>query len=330
MTGPMLSTGRNAPAGSGRDVGVETPWHVVSGFGAHLKSTKNTLVIQKNGKKEEIPLDQIDHLLLMGGHSLHTSVVNALLRSGKAISFFEADGEPLGILRQYGDHPDELLRHAQKNAPSHSYALKIARAASISRIGEIELCEEGREERLLYEGEIEIIHQNLAELENLVRVDEIRRVHRLIADMYYEILGRTVSPDLGFRRRTTRPHRDVVNSILSLGYGMLFGNISLAVIGSGCDPDEGFLHRGKAGLVLDLAEPFKPAMIDRPALALVREGLDPDDYEIGAERCILSDELVAYLVRIFHDSIRQEIIDEQVLVLRNSLLGTSDFTVEKI
>jgi len=311
-------------------VGVVVPWYVVSGFGTHLKATRNTLVLQKNGKKEEIPLDQLDHLLLMGGHSLHTSVVNSLLRSGKAISFFEADGEPLGILRRFGDHPDEVLRNALQNAPSHSYALKLARAASISRIGVIEQCEEGREERLLYEGELEIIHQNLAELDNLVRVDEIRRVHRLITDMYYEILGRTVSPDLGFRRRTMRPYRDVVNSILSIGYGMLFGNVSLAVIGSGCDPDGGFLHRGKAGLVYDLAEPFKPAMIDRPALALVREGLDPGFYEIGAERCILSDELVGCLHRMFHDTIRQDVIDEQVLVLRNSLLGTCDFVVEKI
>ena len=311
-------------------MGVVVPWHVVSGFGAHLKATKNTLVIQKNGKKEEISLDHLDHLLLMGGHSLHTSVVNTFLRSGKAISFFEADGEPLGILRRYGDQLDEILKQAQRNAPSHSYALKIARAASISRVGVIESCEREREERLLYEGEIEIIHQNLAELENLVRVDEIRRVHRLITDMYYEILGRTVPPDLGFRRRTTRPHRDVVNSILSIGYGMLFGNVSLAVVGSGCDPNEGFLHRGKAGLIYDLAEPFKPAMIDHPALTLVREGLDPDFYEIGAERCILSDDLVGCLVRIFHDSIRQDIIDEQVLVLRNSLFGTGDFIVEKI
>jgi CRISPR-associated endonuclease Cas1 len=257
-------------------------------------------------------------------------VINLLLRSGKAISFFEADGEPLGMLRGYGDHPDEVLRNARQNAPSYSYALKLARAASISRIGVIEQCDEEREERLLYEGELEIIHQNLAELDNLVRIDEIRRVYRLITDMYYEILGRTVSPDLNFRRRTTRPYRDVVNSILSIGYGMLFGNVSLAVIGSGCDPDGGFLHSGKAGLVYDLAEPFKPAMIDRTALALVREGLDPSLYEIGSERCILSDELISCLHRLFHETIRQDIIDEQVLVLRDSLLGTSDFVVEKI
>ncbi|NYT17416.1 MAG: CRISPR-associated endonuclease Cas1 [Methanomicrobiales archaeon] len=309
---------------------MRIPWKTVAGFGAHLKATRNTLIILRDGRKEEIPLDTIDHLLLMGGHSLHTSVVNAFLRSGKAISFFEADGEPLGTLRRYGDHPDEVIRKAQDQAPSHSYALKLAKAATINRISVIESLEEGRSDQLLYQGEIDIIRQNLAEFENLVRVDEIRRVYRLVSDMYYEIVARTVPPEMGFRRRTTRPHTDVVNSILSIGYGMLFGNAIVAAIGGDCDPDQGFLHKGKAGLIHDLTEPFKPAMIDRPALELIRGGLDPAEYECSTERCILSEELLARLVKIFHETIRQNILDEQVLALRESLLGTSEFFVLKV
>ena len=312
------------------DTKVGVPWKTVAGFGAHLKATRNTLIIQRDGRKEEMQLDTIDHLLLMGGHSLHTSVVNAFLRSGKAISFFEADGQPLGILRRYGDHPDEFIRKAQDQAPSHSYALKLAKASTINRISVIESLEEGRSEQLLYQGEIDIIRQNLAELENLVRVDEIRRVYRLVSDMYYEIVARTVSPEVGFRRRTTRPHTDVVNSILSIGYGMLFGNAIVAALGGDCDPDQGFLHKGKAGLIHDLTEPFKPAMIDRPALELIRGGLDPAEYECSTERCILSEELLARLVKIFHETIRQNVLDEQVLALRESLLGTSEFFVVKV
>lgn len=309
---------------------MRVPWKTVAGFGAHLKATRNTLIIQRDGGREELPLDSIDHLLLMGGHSLHTSVVNALLRSGKAISFFEADGQPLGTLRRYGDHPDEVIRNAQEQALSYSYALRLARTATINRISVIEALEEGMAEPLLYEGEIDIIRQHLAEFENLVRVDEIRRVYRLVSDMYFEIIARTVPPETGFRRRTPRPHTDVVNSILSIGYGMLFGNACVAAIGGNCDPDRGFLHTGRAGLVHDLTEPFKPAMIDRPALELVRDGLDPDDSECSTQRCILSDELMARLVRIFHETIRQEILDEQVLVLRESLLGTGEFFVVKL
>jgi CRISPR-associated protein Cas1 len=308
---------------------VQVPWYVVSGFGAHLKATKSSLVIQKNGKKTEVPLEQLNHLLLMGGHYLHTSVVNNLLRSGKTISFFEADGEPLGVLRHYGVHPDQAMHAAQQAAPSHSYALKIARGAIINRIAAIGALEQGTSERIFYEGELDLIRQHLSELEYLVRVDEIRRVYRMVSDMYYEILSRTIPRDLEFRRRTLRPHTDVVNSILSIGYGMLFGNICVAAMGGDCDPDTGFLHRGGGSLIRDLMEPFQPAMIDRPALELVRGGLEAELYECSPERCLLSDRLVSQLIILFHSSIRPDVIDEQVMVLRAALLADTEFRVIK-
>jgi CRISPR-associated endonuclease Cas1 len=303
---------------------------MVTGFGAHLKATKASLVITKNGNLEQVPLDQIDHLVVMGGHFLHTSVINVMLRSGKSLSFFEADGEPLGILRPYGDHGDESIRNAQDAAPSYSYALKIARSALINRIQQIESLQEGKEERILYGGEMEIIHQHLSELEYLVRVDEIRRVHRLVTDMYYEIVARIIPPDLEFRRRTSRPYTDVINSTLSIGYGMLFGNACVSAIGARLDPDTGFLHKGSGGLIYDLIEPFKTTMIDRPLIELVRGGLDPADYECGQGRCILSDDLLSRITRMFHASIRQEMIDEQALVLREALQKGTDFYIIKI
>jgi len=308
---------------------VRYPWHIVTGFGAHLKATKASLVITRNGHLEQVPLDQIDHLMVMGGHFLHTSVVNVMLRSGKSVSFFEADGEPLGTLRPYGDHADEKLREAQLAAPSHSYALKITRAALINRIQAIEKLQEESTERILYEGEMAIIHQNLSELEYLVRVDEIRRVHRLVTDMYYEIVARTIPPDLKFRRRTPRPYPDVVNSCLSVGYGMLYGNACVSSIGAGLEPDLGFLHKGSGGLVYDIIEPFKTAMIDRPLLDLIRQGIDPSEYECSPGRCLLSDTLLALITRMFHASIRQEILDEQVLVIREALLNGTDFYIVK-
>jgi len=71
---------------------ISVPWYLVSGFGAHLKATSRTLVIQKNGQVEEIPLTSIRHLLVMGGHFVHSGVISRLLSSGACVSFFEADG----------------------------------------------------------------------------------------------------------------------------------------------------------------------------------------------------------------------------------------------
>lgn len=305
------------------------PWYIVAGFGAHLKATRTSLVITRDGQTENIHLDKIDHLILMGGHHLHTSVANAMLRSGKSLSLFEADGEPLGFIRPYGYNRDDMMRDAQQTAPHHSYALKIAHGALMHRIMAIEILEQGSDQRILYEGEIDIIRQYFSELQFLVRVDEIQRVHRLVSDMYYEILARTVPAELGFRRRTSRPYTDVVNSILAVGYGMLFGNACAAAIGADLDPDTGFLHKGRAGLIYDLIEPFKTAMIDLPMLQLVRAGLDPKDYECTPGRCILSPDLFSALIQLFHASIRQDILDEQVLVVKEALLDMHEFRIVK-
>ncbi|MDH7510539.1 MAG: CRISPR-associated endonuclease Cas1 [Methanolinea sp.] len=307
---------------------IETiPWYLVSGFGAHIKATPRILIVQKRGCTEEIPLSAIRHLLVMGGHTLHTSVVSRLLSAGCAVSFFEADGEPLGFLRPYGFQYDENVREAQVRAFPHSPALAIAKGSAHARILYLVRLQEDLDHPLFYEGELEVLEKSVSELDYLVRLEEVRRVHRLISDMYYEILARTIPADLGFRRRTSRPHTDVVNTLLSFGYGLLFGNMCVAVIGAHLDPEIGFLTRGKAGLVHDLCDPFRPAMIDDPVCSFVREGLLPGGFECGPDRCILSDELVHSLLQRLVRTIRQDIIDSHVLSLRESLMKKTDFII---
>jgi len=88
--------------------------------------------------------------------------------------------------------------------------------------------------------------------------------------------------------------------MLSFGYGLLFGNVCVAVVGAHLDPDIGFLSRGGAGLVHDLCDPFQPAMIDDPVFSLVREGLPPDAFECSQDRCILSDDWCSLSSRGLH------------------------------
>lgn len=285
------------------------------------------LTIQKNGRTDTIPLSQVRHLLVMGGHTLHTSVITQLLAAGSSISFFHADGEPVGFLRPYGDRFDEIVREAQRGAFAHSYALAIAKGATHARILEVGTLQEEYEEKILYEGELEILGKSRHELEFLIRMEEIRRIHRLVVDMYYEILSRTLPSGLGFRRRLQRPYVDVVNAMLSCGYAMLYGNMCVAVIGADLDPDLGLLHKGRGGLVYDLIDSLKPVMVDRAVFAIAREGIFPEEYECSGSRCVLSDELVQRLASRIRETIDQELIDTQVTVFRDAILKKTEFVV---
>ena len=215
----------------------------------------------------------------------------------------------------------------QQAIPRHRYAIALAQAAIKSRLIAIERVQEKQNISLFYEGEQQLLHKSQEELEYLIKLDEIRRLHRLTTDMYYEIMSRNTPPDLGFRRRTIRPQADPINAMLSFGYAMLFGNCCVSVIGARLDPDSGLMHDGNGCLVQDLIEPLKAEMIDSVVLQVARESLTLSDFEQTPTRCMLSDELVKKMIGVFHTSINNEKIDELVYNLLNAITNNREFIV---
>ena len=145
--------------------------------------------------------------------------------------------------------------------------------------------------------------------------------------MYYEIMSRTLPPELGFRRRSMRPHQDPVNAMLSFGYAMLFGNCTVATIGAGLDPDGGLLHDGRDSLIHDLIDPLKPGMVDTVVFQIAQKTLREEDYELTPGRCMLSDDLIQEITGQLHTSIKTDIINRQAISLANSIRTGSEFTV---
>jgi CRISPR-associated endonuclease Cas1 len=297
----------------------------VSGFGAHIKSTQKKLIIQKKNTLEEYPLDSIKNLLVIGGHTISSSTIVSLVKNGAYISFFEPDGNPVGIIRPFGDQNDMEVCTWQKAVPRHRYAIILAQAAIKSRLFAIQRVQESQNTHLFYEGEQEFLHSSQDELQYLIKLDEIRRLHRLTSDMYYEIMARNISSDFGFRRRTLRPQADPVNAMLSFGYAMLYGNCCISVIGARLNPDVGLMHEGKGSLVQDLIDPLKTEMIDAPVFQVAKESLTTADYELIPDRCMLTEEFIRRLIRLFQTTINNEKIDEIVDSYFNSITKNEDF-----
>jgi CRISP-associated protein Cas1 len=306
---------------------TEYPWISVSGFGAHIKSTPKTLIIQKKNTIEEYPVSEVKNLMIIGGHTLHTSAILSLLRHGACISFFEADGTPSGTIRPPGDRSLIASYELQKAIPRQRFATALAQTSVQARLFLLEREEELRNVRLFYEGELDFLTKSREELAFLIKIDEIRRLHRMISDMYYEIMSRSLPPDLGFRRRSMRPHLDPVNAMLSFGYAMLFGTCTVAATGMQLDPDGGLLHDGRDSLIHDLIDPLKPGMVDSVVFQIARETLRGEDYELTPGRCILSDDLIHMITGRLHTSIKTDIINRQAVNLAESIRTGSEFTV---
>ena len=305
----------------------KVPWLTVSGYGAHIKSTPTQLIIQRKGEIQNYPLRSVHHLVISGGHTIHTSAITNLLKAGGAISFLDQDSNPVAFLNPPMRHPDEEIKAVQKLAPAHRYALAIATSAIRGRILRLEKLGGDSGGEVFYKGELEFLHTSYKEMEFLVKLDEVRRLFTLTGDMYYEILSRTLPPELGFRRRTRRPHEDPVNAMLSFGYAMLFSQCMRAVLGANLDPDLGMLHEGTGSFVYDLIEPLKVAMVDDVVFEIARKGLLDGDYEYGDRRCHLSEGLIERLLARLYSSVKSEEIDDMVARFRDSLLGNRPFSI---
>ena len=304
---------------------MKVPWHAIWGYGAHIKSTPGLLYVQKHSQQLSYPIDEIRHLLLVGGHTIQTATINRLLEKGASISFFDAHGTPLGTLRPFGTRKNEEICCLQTSTPSHRFVVEFVRSSMKSRLLWLEELAESDPLGLFYRGEQDVLRQTKNEIEYLVRIEEIRRLHALSTDMYYEILSRLVPADLNYRRRTHRPHFDPINAMLSFGYALLFGNACVAIIGADLNPDYGLLNQGAGGFVYDIIEPLKRSMVDSVVFELALESLHPDDYELSQTRCVLGDDLISRLLDKLYTTIDQRIIDANVYAYLQSLERGGDF-----
>ena len=113
---------------------TEYPWVSVSGFGAHIKSTQKLLIVQKKNSYEQFPIETVKNLLVIGGHTISTMTVLQLVKNGAFISFFEADGNPVGTIQPFGDRHIAKIQEIQQSIPRQRYAIKIAQSSIKSRL----------------------------------------------------------------------------------------------------------------------------------------------------------------------------------------------------
>jgi group II intron reverse transcriptase/maturase/CRISPR-associated endonuclease Cas1 len=99
---------------------------------------------------------------------------------------------------------------------------------------------------------------------------------------YWQLVGHLLPDDLDFQGRTRKGAKDLVNSLLNYGYGILYSQTLNAVIMAGLNSTAGFLHSyqsGKPVLVYDLVEEFRATVVDRAIFSMLnrREILEQEE-----------------------------------------------------
>ncbi|MCS6964856.1 MAG: type I-B CRISPR-associated endonuclease Cas1b, partial [Thermoflexus sp.] len=280
-----------------------------------LRRRQNTIYLEweADGRTERqaIPVEDVEALFAMGELDLNTRLLSFLSRHGIGLHVFNYYGFYVGSF-----YPRETRAsgHVVVSQALH-YADPPCRLALARRFVEGALFHMRR--NLLYyrrqglavEAPLAALEKALEELERCVDVAALMGLEGRARDAYYSAFPLILN--LEDFRRSRRPPENPVNALLSFGNGLLYAAILSELYHTPLHPAVSFLHEPSAGrfsLALDLAEVFKPLIVDRMVFALMnRNALSEEDFLEEVGFCYLKEDGRKKAVSEFEERLRETV-----------------------
>jgi CRISPR-associated protein Cas1 len=125
-------------------------------------------------------------------------------------------------------------------------------------------------------------------------IEELMAFEGNVRDHYYKAFDIILNnPDFAFEQRTRRPPQNNLNTLISFGNSMIYTIALSEIYKTHLDPRIGFLHATnfrRFTLNLDVAEIFKPIIVDRVIFTLIgRNMITKDDFEKSTNGLILKE-----------------------------------------
>ena len=133
-----------------------------------------------------------------------------------------------------------------------------------------------------------------------------------IRKTYYSSFDQIIQlPGFSFERRTKRPPENPLNALISFGNSLLYTTVLSEIYRTHLDPRIGYLHETNQRsftLNLDIAEVFKPVIVDRVIFSLLNKGqiqLKHFEEEVGFS--YLSEKGRAIFIKEYEDKLKTTI-----------------------
>jgi CRISPR-associated protein Cas1 len=283
-------------SGSGTIVSRETQWkpdmsalYLVQ-QGSTLRKEQGRFLVQHPKQPElEVPIREVEQVLVFGNIQLTTSAITTCLELQIPIVFLSQLGEYKGHLWS-AEAADLVLETAQfRRQDQPAFQQQIARSLVQGKLGnskELLLRLNRKRQIEAVKGTIAALEgdrEAVAILENTPTLDSIRGYEGAGAARYFAALNQLIiNPGFALTQRTFHPPTDPMNSLLSFGYTLLYNNVFSLLLVEGLNPYLGNLHgtdRQRADLAFDLMEEFRSPIVDTLVMKLVNKKiLSPTDF----------------------------------------------------
>ncbi|MDD4437422.1 MAG: type I-B CRISPR-associated endonuclease Cas1b [Tissierellia bacterium] len=227
------------------------------------------------GQPRYIPVEAIDQFYVFGSLDANSALYNFLGQNNIALHFFDYYENYTGSFMPR----DSLLAGRMILAQTKAFQNKKKRMEIARQF--IYGAAFNMQKNLQYynrrgkdmEDLMELITAHSANIDKAMAPDELMGIEGNIRQVYYDAFNLILN-DFEMGNRTKQPPRNEVNALISFGNMMCYSECLRAIHQTQLNPTISYLHtpgERRYSLALDIAEVFKPIIVDRVIFKLINK-----------------------------------------------------------
>lgn len=245
-----------------------------------LKRKQNTLYFEgAEGKKKYVPIENTGEIYIFGQVTLNKKLLELLTKAQIVLHFFNYHGYYVGSYypREYYNSGYMILKQAEFYLEDEK-RLDLAKRFVRGGVANMERVLAYYHNRgIPLDTSLGMIKDLRKEIDTQNKISELMAIEGNIREAYYKAFGVILkNGDFEFQKRTKRPPENRLNAMISLGNSVIYTVVLSEIYKTHLDPRIGFLHATnfrRFTLNLDVAEIFKPIIVDRVIFYLLNKGM---------------------------------------------------------
>lgn len=267
----------------------------------------------RDGKPRYLPIENVDELYVFGNLDANSSLYNFLGKNDISVNFFDYYENYTGsFMPRDGLLSGKMLLAQTKYHQYKNKRQEIARCfiegASFNILKNLKYYN-SRGKNL--ESYIEVIQSFRDKIRVSSEIDELMGIEGNIRNIYYETFDIIIN-NFEMNGRSKQPPKNEVNALISFGNMMCYAQCLRAIHQTQLNPTISYLHspgERRYSLALDLAEIFKPILVDRVIFKVLNKNeMKASDFENKINRILLKDAGRKKFISAFEERLNETIM----------------------
>lgn len=264
------------------------------------------------GQPKFIPVESVSDLYVFGSLDANSALYNFLAKENITVHFFDYYEHYTGSFypKDYllaGKMLVQQVLHYQDQSRRLAIAQKFVEGAAFNMLKNLRYYEKRKRD---LETHITAIEQYTRGIPGALTIEELMGVEGNIRQMYYDAFE-TIVRDFAMEGRSKRPPANEVNTLISYGNMMCYSLCLSQLYHTQLNPTISFLHEPgtrRYSLALDLAEIFKPILVDRTIFRVLnKKEVQAGDFVVELNRCVLKESGKKAFVRAWEERLNETI-----------------------